>query len=158
MILKWNKWGRSIFAKTTSSRLEMLLPVFGRIKPSLDMYNCTYSVSEYTLYGFCTSEPCSSFSSSPMDFLSRCCLFLPLYSSMRASVTNLNFNLNYTWYPITVNLLRIVTINMSETLLSILFGEDFWCWDSDNANTIAFNENGTGEVSRIWCPPSFWCN
>lgn len=35
---------------------------------------------------------------------------------------------------------------MSETLLSIFCGEDFWYWDY-NANTITFNENGTGEVS-----------
>lgn len=36
---------------------------------------------------------------------------------------------------------------MSETLLSILCGEDFWYWDSNNANTITFNKNDTGEVS-----------
>lgn len=36
---------------------------------------------------------------------------------------------------------------MSETLLSILCDEDFWYWDSNNANTISFEKNGTGEVS-----------
>ncbi|KAI9812546.1 MAG: hypothetical protein M1826_002796 [Phylliscum demangeonii] len=34
---------------------------------------------------------------------------------------------------------------MSETLLSILCGQDGWHW-LDNTNTITFNKNGTGEL------------
>ncbi|OBT69628.1 hypothetical protein VE03_00730 [Pseudogymnoascus sp. 23342-1-I1] len=49
---------------------------------------------------------------------------------------------------------------MSETLLSILCGEDFWYWDSNNANTITFNKNGTGELVcrhelNIWIAAEF---
>ncbi|KAI9787842.1 MAG: hypothetical protein M1816_007409 [Peltula sp. TS41687] len=39
-----------------------------------------------------------------------------------------------------------MTTKLSETLLSILCGEEFWYWDSNNANTITFNKDGTGEV------------
>ncbi|MCJ1345800.1 hypothetical protein MMC31_004009, partial [Peltigera leucophlebia] len=35
---------------------------------------------------------------------------------------------------------------MSETLLSILCDEDFWYWDSNNANTISLKKNGKGEL------------
>jgi hypothetical protein len=40
---------------------------------------------------------------------------------------------------------------MSDTLLSILCGEDHWVWDSNNANTISFHKDGTGEVSFAPC-------
>lgn len=39
---------------------------------------------------------------------------------------------------------------MSETLLSILLGED-WSWDPMGANQITFNNDGTGRVSfMLW--------
>jgi hypothetical protein len=42
------------------------------------------------------------------------------------------------------------TTNMSETLLSILLGED-WSWDPMGANQITFNNDGTGKVSfMLW--------
>ena len=40
-----------------------------------------------------------------------------------------------------------ILTNMSQTLLSILCGEDFWCWDANNNSMITFNQNATGEVS-----------
>ena len=42
-----------------------------------------------------------------------------------------------------------ILTNMSETLLSILCGEDLWRWDASNDNTITFNQDGTGEVSPV---------
>ena len=38
---------------------------------------------------------------------------------------------------------------MSDTLRSILCGEQFWCWDEEGGNTITFHKNGTGEVRQL---------
>jgi hypothetical protein len=51
-----------------------------------------------------------------------------------------NLNLDHKNKPTRTN-----TINMSETLLSILTGEP-WLWDPTEANQITFNADGTGKV------------
>ncbi|KAI9833359.1 MAG: hypothetical protein M1819_003754 [Sarea resinae] len=45
---------------------------------------------------------------------------------------------------------------MSENLRSILCGEDHWHWDTDNANTIKFNEDGTGELNIFIAAEFAW--
>jgi hypothetical protein len=52
---------------------------------------------------------------------------------------------------ISITITLPVIINMSEALLSVLCGEDYWYRDPHEGCTIKFKKDGTDEVSSMSC-------